>query len=130
MIKTRQYKLVYKFSLNNYSNIWKKLLQIDVKQRIEYIWWIYIYIYIYIYISYQEKEEVHIPKWFIVPAISNMMIKNWKKKASLELMQSGIVLLAMRLIIVILGNGSFLTENVTQDRKRSITHSKHDILIK
>ena len=47
---------------------------------------------LYIYISYQEEEEVHIP-WFIVSAISNMMIKNWKKKASLELMQSGIVLL-------------------------------------
>ena len=123
MIKTRQYKLVYKFSLNNCSDIWKKLLQIDVKQRIEYIWWIFIYI------SYQEEEEVHIP-WFIVSAISNMMIKNWKKKASLELMQSGIVLLAMRLIIVILGKDSFLTENITQDRKRSITQSKHDILIK
>ena len=124
MIKTRQYKLVYKFSLNNCSDIWKKLLQIDVKQRIEYIWWIYIYIF-----YQEEEEEVHIP-WFIVPAISNMMIKNWKKKASLELMQSGIVLLAMRLIIVILGNDSFLAENITQDRKRSITQSKHDILIK
>ena len=45
-------------------------------------------------------------------------------------MQSGNVLLAMRLIIVILGNDSFLTEKLTQDRKRSITQSKHDILIK
>ena len=34
-------------------------------------------------------------------------------------------------ITTLLGvNGTFLTENITQERKRSITQSKHDILIK
>ena len=28
------------------------------------------------------------------------------------------------------GNNTFLTENITKDRKRFITHSKHDILIR
>ena len=28
------------------------------------------------------------------------------------------------------GNDTFLTENITQDRKRFIAQSKHDILIK
>ena len=31
---------------------------------------------------------------------------------------------------VLAGNDTFLTENITQDRKRPIAQSKHDILIK
>ena len=31
---------------------------------------------------------------------------------------------------VLAGNYTFLTENITQNRKRFITQSKHDILIK
>ena len=31
---------------------------------------------------------------------------------------------------VLAGNDTFLTENITEDRKKFITQSKHDILIK